>query len=196
MNEKNRVANDEDFVDYYEVLQVNPKADTATIERVFRYLAQEFHPDNLETGNRDFFEMLVRAYQTLKDPETRAQFDVRHQRNQMFRWKLVGEATDDGQFGNDDEMQHRILSLLYVQRRRDVDNPAVGSMGLSQLLGCPIEHINFHLWYLKEKGWIQRTDTGMFVITADGVDQELSNRVGGARQKLLTNETDEPQAAG
>src|SRR5579872_2360042 len=38
-------------VDYYEVLQVNQKADPETIHRVFRLMAQRFHPDNAETGN-------------------------------------------------------------------------------------------------------------------------------------------------
>lgn len=193
MNRQTATKTDDDFIDYYEVLQVNPKADTATIERVFRYLAQEFHPDNQETGNRDRFELLVRAYRTLQDPSTRAEFDVRHQRNQMFRWKLIGEATDDSNFDNDNEMQLRILSMLYVQRRRDVDSPAIGSMALSQYLGCPIEHINFHLWYLKEKGWIQRTDTGMWVITAEGVDRELSVRTQLGGQRMLTQEVAEPE---
>ena len=67
-------------------------------------------------------------------------------------------------------------------------------MTLSQFLGCPIEHINFHLWYLKEKGWIQRTDTGMFAITAEGVDRELSVRTRLGSQRLLTADVDDPKA--
>ena len=37
--------------DYYEVLQVSPNADLDTIHRVYRLLAQRFHPDNRESGN-------------------------------------------------------------------------------------------------------------------------------------------------
>ena len=40
-------------LDYYEVLQVNEKADPETIHRVFRLMAQRFHPDNGETGNAE-----------------------------------------------------------------------------------------------------------------------------------------------
>ena len=38
-------------VDYYETLQISKNADQETVQRVFRLLAQRFHPDNLETGD-------------------------------------------------------------------------------------------------------------------------------------------------
>jgi curved DNA-binding protein CbpA len=36
---------DPTFADYYEILEISPKADAGTIERVFRYLAGRYHPD-------------------------------------------------------------------------------------------------------------------------------------------------------
>ncbi len=45
-------------VDYYETLQISPNADADTVQRVFRMLAQRFHPDNKETGNADRFRAL------------------------------------------------------------------------------------------------------------------------------------------
>ena len=48
-------------VDYYEVLQISPNADADTVQRVFRMLAQRFHPDNTETGNADRFRSLHEA---------------------------------------------------------------------------------------------------------------------------------------
>jgi hypothetical protein len=30
--------------------------------------------------------------------------------------------------------------------------------------------LEFHTWYLKEKGWIQRTDSGGYAITVEGID--------------------------
>jgi hypothetical protein len=59
--------------------------------------------------------------------------------------------------------------VLYTQRRRDVDDPSAGEVHLERTLGVPREHLAFHLWYLKEKQWIQRTDRG-FAITASGID--------------------------
>ena len=186
----------EDFIDYYEILQVNPKADTTTIERIYRYLAKEYHPDNIDTGDREQFESVLKAYQVLNDPESRAEFDIKHRNQQQLRWKLVSEAVDEEGFYNDHELQHRILSLLYVQRRREIGNPTLGSMHLSQLIDCPVHHIDFHLWYLKEKGWIRRTENGMFAITAEGVDKELESRVSVRRTRLLTADKHEPEAEG
>jgi hypothetical protein len=51
-------------------------------------------------------------------------------------------------------------------------------MELERLLGCPEKHMEFHIWYLKEKGCIERTDTGGFAITAEGVDSAIEQYTG------------------
>ncbi|MGK2960923.1 MAG: DnaJ domain-containing protein, partial [Gemmatimonadaceae bacterium] len=43
------------LADYYEILQVSPRADTETIARVFRHLANRYHPDNKDSGNSEMF---------------------------------------------------------------------------------------------------------------------------------------------
>src|SRR5687768_6687417 len=48
-------------LDCYELLQVNPNAELDTIHRVYRLLAQRFHPDNKETGNDARFRELHEA---------------------------------------------------------------------------------------------------------------------------------------
>ncbi|HET7219702.1 MAG TPA: DnaJ domain-containing protein, partial [Vicinamibacterales bacterium] len=62
--------------DYYEVLQVSASAEPDTIHRVYRLLAQRFHPDNAETGNAERFQQLSEAYSVLSNPESRARYDV------------------------------------------------------------------------------------------------------------------------
>jgi len=42
---------DRDYVDFYELLQVSSSAEPETIHRVYRLLAQRWHPDNRETGD-------------------------------------------------------------------------------------------------------------------------------------------------
>ena len=37
--------------------------------------------------------------------------------------------------------------------------------------GCPQEHLDFPIWYLKQRGLIERLESGYFAITADGVDK-------------------------
>jgi curved DNA-binding protein CbpA len=39
------------FTDHYEVLEISPNANSETIERIFRYLASRYHPDNQDTGD-------------------------------------------------------------------------------------------------------------------------------------------------
>ena len=65
------------FVDYYEILELSPKANAGTVERVFRHLATRYHPDNAETGSRALFELIIEAHNVLRDPEKRAAYDVR-----------------------------------------------------------------------------------------------------------------------
>jgi hypothetical protein len=50
-------------------------------------------------------------------------------------------------------------------------NPGMGQIELERLMDIPFEHLAFHLWYLREKSWIQRLDNGQLAITADGVDK-------------------------
>jgi hypothetical protein len=46
--------------DFYEVLQISPNADPEMIHRVYRLLAQRFHPDNQSTGDADKFRCSAR----------------------------------------------------------------------------------------------------------------------------------------
>ena len=55
--------------DYYELLQLHQKADPDTIHRVYRLMAQRYHPDNKETGNTERFRIITEAYQTLANSE-------------------------------------------------------------------------------------------------------------------------------
>ena len=37
--------------------------------------------------------------------------------------------------------------------------------------------MKFHIWYLKENGWVERLDTGQYAITAGGVDKVMEEGV-------------------
>jgi hypothetical protein len=69
------------FVDYYELLQISPNAESETIHRVFRIMASRYHPDNKETGDNEKFLLLTKAYAVLSDAARRASYDNLH-RNQ------------------------------------------------------------------------------------------------------------------
>lgn len=174
------------FIDYYELLQLSSNADTETIERVFRHLAKKLHPDNKESADPDRFQLIVDAHRTLSDPEARAGYDVKYQDYWNRKWKLVSEASDGSAFDNDREIRESLLSMLYVQRRRNMSKPGLGDYEMARLLGKPFEMVDFHLWYLKAKGWVERLDTGQLAISAPGVDQIEQSRLRLGNDRLLT----------
>jgi curved DNA-binding protein CbpA len=169
--------------DLYEILEVSPTASQETIERMFRYLAQRYHPDR-ETGDAERFDQIAKAYGTLKDPESRAAYDARHKTNLDYHWSLVEEAGDGDNFDNDSMIQERVLSVLYTKRKREPHEPGLGAVQLARVTGCPHEILDFHLWYLRDKGWIMRMENGAVAITAEGVDRSLRHR-SSREQKLI-----------
>ncbi len=173
------------FNDYYEVLEISPNANSETIDRIFRHFAQRYHPDNPETGNRQRFDEIVEAYNALRDPVKRAQYDIQYKDHSVSRQQLAAEASDRKASERDIDTQNKLLSLLYAKRRRDMDNPGIGNVELEHLLGCPREHLEFHLWYLKQKGWIGTLENGQVAITVDGVDRAHSEPPPKTTLKLL-----------
>jgi len=179
-------------VDYYELLQVSPNADPDTIERVFRHLAKKVHPDHQASVDDEPFRQLVEAHATLTDPEMRAGYDVRYQEYWNRKWRLASEASDGTAFGDDREARERLLSLLYVQRRRNMASPGMGEYEMARLLRTPVELVEFHLWYLRSKGWIERLESGMLAISATGVDQIEQSRLRLGEDRLLEAHGDGP----
>jgi hypothetical protein len=166
-----------EFIDYYELLQLSPNADAETVERIFRHLAKKFHPDNSDFADNQRFHQIVEAHKTLADPEARAGYDVKYQHYWNRKWRLAAEASDSATLGDDMAIRERLLSLLYVQRRRNMKSPGLGEHEMARLLRTPPELVEFHVWYLKSKGWVERLETGHLAITAHGVDQAEQNRL-------------------
>ncbi len=64
------------FQDYYETLGVSRTATQEEIQRSYRKLAREHHPDlNKEQGAEEKFKQISEAYEVLKNPETRKKYD-------------------------------------------------------------------------------------------------------------------------
>lgn len=156
-----------EFVDHYEVLEISPNASYATIERVFRHLAKKHHPDASPEADVATFTRLVEAFETLRDSEARAAYDIAHERQQQTNVEIIEGANA----ASDDCLdRYRVLSVLYAQRRRDFKKPGIGIGTLEGLVPFPPEVLQFHLWYFREKGYIAREECGQISITAVGVD--------------------------
>ena len=177
------------FIDYYEVLEVSANANSETIERVFRYLAKRYHPDNLATGNRDRFDLVLKAFDTLRDTVKRVQYDREYAAHSSAASELADEASYFEGADLDVEMQSRLLALFYCKRRRDAREPGLGDAELAILMKCPPERLDFHLWYLKEKKWIARREDGLWAITADGVDRANVKPAPREVERLLTDQS-------
>ena len=87
--------------------------------------------------------------------------------------KIPNGASAGESFEGDRRILESVLSVLYISRRRDAVRGGMGTIQLERLVGCPAEHLGFHLWYLREKGWIERLDNGHLAITASGVDHVI-----------------------
>ena len=177
--------NPEEEADHYQVLQVSRTADVDTIRRVFHVLAQRYHPDNRETGNQEKFRQVVEAHTVLSDPVKRAAHDVFLAREDKIRFKLFDtlQSTE----GVQAEIRKRvgILRLLYGKRLTDPQQPTMRGRDFAELLACPLEHLEFALWMLREQRLIYRSDSNHFEITWQGVQAFEAEQSDFAKKALI-----------
>lgn len=178
-------AEPREFIDHYEVLQVSRNADRETVERVYRLLAKRYHPDNTVSGDEFRFRQVREAYDVLSDPERRARFDVHCDDLAGSRWRIFEQDTalDDQQ--RDQRIFHGVLSLLYAARRRDPQSGGIGALRLEETLGVPREHLEFPMWYLKKRGFVETLSSGEYAITIDGIDSLGTREMSVPKNRLL-----------
>jgi curved DNA-binding protein CbpA len=156
---------------YYDLLQIHPKAELDTIHRVYRLFAARYHPDNQSTGDGERFAKISEAHRVLSDPDLRSEHDRRLQNTAplvitIFQTKEFTEGLEA-----ESNIRIGILCLLYAKRRANPDMAALSLLDLEQLTAFPREHLHFAIWYLKAKKYILQDDRSSFIITAEGVDQ-------------------------
>ncbi|MEP6962394.1 MAG: DnaJ domain-containing protein [Acidobacteriota bacterium] len=181
---------DPDAFDCYEAMQLSPNADADTIARVYRLLALRYHPDNNETGNREVFLRLSEAHQILSDPEKRARYDVLHRHAKRLHWKIFDQASSATGTEGEKRKRQGIIALLYSRMLHDPEQPEMTIQLLEELLGCPREHLQAAIWYLKGKNFIRRADNGRYSITVAGFEEAESQNFTPVDRPLLAS----PQA--
>lgn len=77
--------------DYYQILGVPKTASREEIQRAFRRLAREHHPDMSGQATSDEFRRIREAYEVLSDPQRRADYDAR--RDQGIRIQVQRRPT-------------------------------------------------------------------------------------------------------
>ncbi len=171
------VKTDENFIDYYEVMELSASASMETIHRIYRILAQRLHPDNVETGSSEAFKTLVESYKVLSDPEQRAAFDASRGVRQQVHWRVFDQNSATPSVEQEQLKRKGVLKALYLKRLRDQESPGMNMIEMEALLGTPREHLDFTMWFLKENGWVTRTDNGRYSITVKGVEQAERQKV-------------------
>ena len=180
-------------IDYYEFLQISPNADADTIHRVYRFMAARLHPDNLESGHAENFQLLKTAYQVLSDPKRRAEYDAT--RSPAAAQPL--SSTLDFMDSLEGELNRRlaVLAVLYHKRRTNPHNPEIALAEIEERMGFPRDFLDFTLWYLQKKGYIAKADNAQYTLTVEGVDFVETQRASiPTLNRLLTSRSGSPVA--
>ena len=177
---------DEEPTDLYDTLQISATAEPETIHRVYRLLAQRYHPDNAETGNDARFRALTDAYHTLSDPERRAAYDIVRAGKMRHRTQLVAAVESDNDYEVERLLRLTVLEMLYNKRRIEPEKPGLSPLELEQMIGRPREHLEFSTWFLVQKKLVSRSDNSSLVITAEGVEYLEQNQGDTLKRRRLT----------
>jgi curved DNA-binding protein len=90
---------------------------------------------------------------------------------------------------DDAEIHEKILHTLYRKRRENAKDAGLVGWLLQEMLECSEEHFEFHLWYLKSKGFLELTEQGTLAITIQGVDHVISRSRTDEVEKLLLSKS-------
>jgi curved DNA-binding protein CbpA len=157
-------------INYYDLLQINPRAEVETIDRVYRIMAARYHPDNQQTGDAERFGMLTEAYQLLRDPVKRKAYDQQLEVTPAGPLPIfLGKEFTDG-IDAEAKIRIGVLCLLYSKRRANPDFAALSLLDMENIMSFPRGRLLFALWYLRAKRYVLQDDRSSFIISAEGVD--------------------------
>ena len=169
------------FQDHYDVLGIDPKANSDALQSAYTELAQKYHPNNLDTGDQEAFDAVNAAYEVLSDPAQRFAFD---------NVKGIGEDATCPQFsgadffeslGSDAGLRLALLCILYERRKKKPLKPGLPMRYVEAMLNAELDELFFVLWYAKQRGWVSSDDKSNLLITVQGMDYLDSNRPSAAQ---------------
>ena len=105
------------MLNYYQVLNVSPKASNAEIKSAYRRLARKFHPDvndGAENAAREFAK-IAKAYEILGNPQERANYD-----RLILKQKYSDEAKNDSLFASENAHAKRWRQMAYERRYNEI----------------------------------------------------------------------------
>ncbi len=157
----------EQFVDFYELLQLSPNADQAAIHVMHYHLTEKYHPDNQDTGDMQKHRAVLHAYKILGNAESRAQYDAEYRQHKK---QLPAAPQEEEGVEMERAKRQGILFLLYQKRMKEMNKPNMNLRDFESKLGYAKEDLEFSLWYLKEIDCLRAGDNGTYAITYKGVE--------------------------
>lgn len=119
-------------MNYYEVLGVNKNSSPDEIKRAYRKLASQHHPD--KGGDTATFQNIQTAYETLSDPNRKAEYDS-PPKTQHFNFNFgQGQADLNDIFGQFFSGQNPFQNMRQTQARRNRDIKSELVLGLQEIL--------------------------------------------------------------
>lgn len=164
------------YQDHYAVLDIDPKADSDTIQAAYAKLAQRYHPKNSATGDAEKFEAVNLAYEVLSDAELRSGFDkLKGVGQDQAPPKFTGLGFFDA-FGRETVLRTAILCVLYDRRQTKPFTPSLSMRHLEGILETTPDELASVLWYLKQRSMVRADDKSSLHITVEGMDFLEKNR--------------------
>jgi curved DNA-binding protein CbpA len=163
------------FQDHYEVLGIKFDATSELIQKAYTDLAARYNPRNPETGNKEKFENVNFAYETLIDPQQRKLFDtLRAPSGGEELPKFTGRRFFED-VANEVYTRQTLLCILYDRRRLNPISPAISIRLLDKMIQTTPENLELAIWYLKQRSLVIMDDKSRLEITVDGMDFLVSN---------------------
>ncbi len=142
-----RMDSDQDFVDYYELLQVTPNCSADILAKAYRHFASKYHPDHPQTADRDRFQQITEGFAILRDADKRAEYHRKHRvkaNRNFYNFLSQEEVLANEQSAIlDAETHEKILFFLYKRRREHASDPGVIAYYVRKMLGCSDESFEF-----------------------------------------------------
>ena len=115
---------------YYEILEVNPKASKEVIEKAYKVLAKKYHPDLYTGEKKQYAERKIKeinaAYNILSDEFLREQYDYELNRQDASNKKNFNQEPVEPTMPHDSYRQTTQRRSFKQQR---VKQPKIGSFG-------------------------------------------------------------------
>ena len=116
--------------DFYQVLEVHPRARTVVIDAAFRALMKEIHPDTGASVDGTRATDLNEAHDTLIDPTERRRYDRSRDVDVgkvVGQYKLLDQIAEGG-FGRTYRAEHKVLKELVCIK--DCSNVSLADTGM------------------------------------------------------------------